>query len=619
MKQNTESGENKKSTGEVNNQGILRIFDHADDPVLSVEEIAEELPISNDSISYHLKSMEQEGLLGSKKVGENSVAWWAETAPEPSEERKETSESSGRKSAVLNDNKELRQIIDLVPDPLYVKNLDDEVLLSNEANAELHGMTPEEMEGKRELDIESDVENIEDFDKYRQREIEVIQKGGPITFEENLTDPDGNRHTFRITRIPFGGTTEDEDTILGYARDVTELKQRERELRWERELNRSIQQEMATSRSRDGLERKVTDQLQSHGYATAWAAERSGDALVPRTLGGSSRYIEEIDWTLGSTKHHSEPCLRASRNGTPQFEHSTESRSEDWCEVAEKYSYRSCAAVPIIHNGVTYGVLAVYHEDPNRFDSLERKMLEKIADTVALAIDRLEKKTALSADQTLEVTVHVGRGYYLADLARDGVFADHEEVTVHGTVSIRQDKAAQYLGANKGSVLSLQERFANHPEVQDTAVVGDGERLRLEVTGRTPELELASENVVVKESTVENGDVVIRAQLSTREKLRSVVDSLKERFSGVSIKTAESVEEHGGDSATGGRGLGDPDLTEKQLAAVEAAYFSGYFAQPRDSSATEVAELLGVSHSTFLRHLRSAQDKIFRERFEQQQ
>jgi PAS domain S-box-containing protein len=627
MNRSTKSGEDKTSTEEVKYQDILEVFNHAGDPVLSVEEIAEELHINKDSVSYHLESMEQGGLLGSKETGEHSVVWWAE----PTEEGKKASEASGGeendpptettnlsrdKPAIVSDNENLREVIDLVPDPLYIKNLDDEVLLSNEANAELHGMTPEEMEGKRELDIESDVDNIEDFDKYRRREIEVVEKGEPITLEEDLTGPEGDKHTFRITRMPFEGTTGDEDAILGYARDVTEMKQRERELKWERQLNRSIQEEAVTSRSRDGLEQEVISQLQSHGYEMAWVAESTGDALIPHTLGEDSRYIEDIDWTLGSNKHHSEPCVQAFRKGTPQFEQSVEDRSDDWCEVAGKYSYRSCAAIPLVHDEITYGVLAIYHEDPNRFDSLEKQMLEKVADTVGFAIHALETKASLSADHPLNVTLNVGDGYYLTDLARDGVFVDHEEVTVLGTVPIEQGKATQYLKVNAESVPSLQENLAVHPDVKDTAVVGDREKLRLNLTGNTPELELISHNAVVKETTVKGKTAVIQVKLPKREKLRPVVESLKDRFGDVSV---QSVREHRDNSTTGNEGSGEPNLTEKQLGAVRAAYYSGYFAQPRDSSAVEVAESLDVSHSTFLRHLRSAQQKIFRERLDGQQ
>jgi len=139
-------------------------------------------------------------------------------------------EQKEREQALKQAHEGLRQIIDLIPDPLYAKSRDDEVLLSNEANAELHSLTPAEIEGNREREIESDVENIENFDKYRQREVEVIETGNPTVFEEELDDPDGEKHIFKITRIPFEAAGTDKDAVLGYARDVTDIKEYEQEL-----------------------------------------------------------------------------------------------------------------------------------------------------------------------------------------------------------------------------------------------------------------------------------------------------------------------------------------------------------------------------------------------------
>jgi PAS domain S-box-containing protein len=151
----------------------------------------------------------------------------------------DVTEQKESEQALKQARKELRQVIDLVPDPLYAKDRDDEVLLSNEANANLHGMTKEEIEGVREREIESDVENIKNFDKYRQREREVMDTGESTTFEEVLTDPDGNKHVFKTSRIPFGTTESGEDAVLGYARDVTDLKEYEQELE---ETKRTLEQ-----------------------------------------------------------------------------------------------------------------------------------------------------------------------------------------------------------------------------------------------------------------------------------------------------------------------------------------------------------------------------------------
>jgi PAS domain S-box-containing protein len=130
---------------------------------------------------------------------------------------------------------ELRQVIDLIPDPIFVKNRDDEIVLSNEANAELHGLTLDEIEGIRERDIEQAVENIPNFDKYRERERTVMETGESTTYEEELMSASGNQHVFRTTRIPFTTVQQSESAVLGYARDITELKEYEQNLEEQRD------------------------------------------------------------------------------------------------------------------------------------------------------------------------------------------------------------------------------------------------------------------------------------------------------------------------------------------------------------------------------------------------
>lgn len=53
------------------------------------------------------------------------------------------------------------------------------------------------------------------------------------------------------------------------------------------------------------------------------------------------------------------------------------------------------------------------------------------------------------------------------------------------------------------------------------------------------------------------------------------------------------------------------DLTEAQESAIETAFEMGYFAVPRECTATEVAEVLGIGKSAFLERLRRGQARLF--------
>lgn len=57
-------------------------------------------------------------------------------------------------------------------------------------------------------------------------------------------------------------------------------------------------------------------------------------------------------------------------------------------------------------------------------------------------------------------------------------------------------------------------------------------------------------------------------------------------------------------------------LTERQLEALRTAYASGYFSWPRESTAEECADALGIAQPTFAQHIRTAQAKLFVELFD---
>lgn len=62
-------------------------------------------------------------------------------------------------------------------------------------------------------------------------------------------------------------------------------------------------------------------------------------------------------------------------------------------------------------------------------------------------------------------------------------------------------------------------------------------------------------------------------------------------------------------------GLADT-LTERQQEVLEAAFEGGYFDLPRRKTSSIIARELGISHSTFLEHLRKAVRRIIIEIFE---
>ena len=67
-------GPGRKPT--VSDEEILAVFEKADDPVLMADEVAESLPIGRRAVYNRLRSLEEQGVIQSKKTGARSTVWW---------------------------------------------------------------------------------------------------------------------------------------------------------------------------------------------------------------------------------------------------------------------------------------------------------------------------------------------------------------------------------------------------------------------------------------------------------------------------------------------------------------------------------------------------------------
>jgi len=119
----------------------------------------------------------------------------------------------------------LRQIIDLLPQLVFVKDEAGEFLLANEATAEAYGTAVGNLEGATDADFADSKAEIEQF---RADDQAVIESGEPKYIpEESLTTADGETRLLETTKIPYDPVETDGDAVLGVSMDITERKERE--------------------------------------------------------------------------------------------------------------------------------------------------------------------------------------------------------------------------------------------------------------------------------------------------------------------------------------------------------------------------------------------------------
>jgi PAS domain S-box-containing protein len=128
--------------------------------------------------------------------------------------------------ALLESEARLRQIIDLVPHMIFVKDWEGKFLLANEAVAKALNSTVSGLTGKCHADFHPDKLELQ---RVLQDDREVITRG-EIKFipEEPYTDARGNLRFLQTTKVPFR-ISRDRRAVLGIAIDTTEHKRAEDE------------------------------------------------------------------------------------------------------------------------------------------------------------------------------------------------------------------------------------------------------------------------------------------------------------------------------------------------------------------------------------------------------
>ncbi len=123
---------------------------------------------------------------------------------------------------------QLRALIDLLPDYIFVKDKDSRFVINNQAHAELLGYNqPEELVGKTDFDVFPE----EMAERYFADEQRVIRTGEPlIGREEETVSKSGDRQWVSTNKVPMRGPDGEIIGLVGMSRDITARKEAEEAL-----------------------------------------------------------------------------------------------------------------------------------------------------------------------------------------------------------------------------------------------------------------------------------------------------------------------------------------------------------------------------------------------------
>lgn len=370
------------------------------------------------------------------------------------------------------------------------------------------------------------------------------------------------------------------------------------------------------SSTRDAIERTVCKRLaDSAQYEFAWIGRPDSEngGIVPRIGAGPDADGETRTVTPTETPRVHGPAERAFRSGEVQRrrEVSADAVPDPWCRGVLDAAVRSVAAVPLVHGDAISGVLVAYATRPLAFGPREQAALELLGEAVGFGIRAVENRNLLFADTVVELEFAVTDPGLVYVRVSDRFDC---ELTVTGHVASASGEWSVYLRVEGASPSALCEAMADDPAVEQARVVVDDTNGGLvEVVTHDSALnEITDYGAMLTSGRAEEGRGRFHIEVPQTADVRQLVEQFRATCPEARLVAQREFDRPVQKAGELRQSIHD-QLTDRQQEALSRAYRSGYFEWPRTSTASDVAESMGVAETTFHYHLRNALEKLLAE------
>ncbi|WP_336038068.1 bacterio-opsin activator domain-containing protein [Halobacterium yunchengense] len=415
------------------------------------------------------------------------------------------------------------------------------------------------------------------------------------------------------------------DGFVVYSRDVTDQREYERRLAAQRERLAALNQlngvvhgvtaAVIDQSSRAEIERIACERLaESDAYEFAWIGEADAESreVAVRASAGTDGYLEDVSVTTDPDDPEGEgPTGRAIRSGEVHVVRDVhrDADFEPWRDAPEEYGFQSSAAIPIRHEGTTYGVLNVYADRPDAFREQERDVVEHLGRLVGHAIAAAERKQALMSDTVVELELRVAGATDALGVSE----TPEGPLELSRTIPLGDERFLVYGTVDDEEFSTLEAMAESVPYWESVERVGehvDGARFELRVDSPPMMTAVASRGGSVERVLVEGDDIRMTVHLPEDVEVRDVVEVVRDHYDGAEAIARRQVAAREDRSERLADVWAD-ELTDRQRTVVETAFFAGFFEWPRATSGEEVADRLDIAGATFSQHLRAAERKVF--------
>jgi PAS domain S-box-containing protein len=502
---------------------------------------------------------------------------------------------------------------------ISITDTDGSIEYVNPQFEEQTGFDREEVMGEQPSILRSEAHE----DEFYARMWETITDGEVWAGEVTNEMKTGEDYVINQTIAPVTDATGKIERFVAINADISEQKRRQRELERQRDkldqLNQfmssmwDVSKELVEASNESELETDVCAALEAGGFCeAAWFAEYESrtETLTPSVAAGVDVEALETgsvdDGADGEAASLYRTAVRDREVATLEAEGEWEVLTRDGAECPETETY---VTIPVVRDNLIYGTLTMVLNRSTAFVENEREQFEALGDAIGHGLETIKTRALLHADRIVEVEL---QSRDENDLLVAAANRSDGTVSIDGAVPLSEERALLYVRIAGGSAEDLRETVTDMAGVEMKQVVSEGPDeavVTVEVGSAGSLVKRAMElGVTVDRARATEGKLELVVHVLPGEDVRSIVEGLQTSFPDVSLTGKRERERQ----QELNRSTLD-EMSQRQHTSLSAAYHAGYFESPRESTAEEVADSLGVSGPTFHKHLRRAERILLQE------
>ena len=518
----------------------------------------------------------------------------------------------------------LQAVLDTIESDVFMKDTDGHYLLANQSCREMLGIPADATVSEFS---DEDLFDPETAARFRADDRRVLSQESTLAVEEEIPVDDGTR-THLTRKTPMVDESGEPYALCAVSTDITEQKARERRLEQQRadlealnSLNRvfrEITDAILEQSTRAEIEATLCSQLvaaDSYEAACLGEIEPTTKAVTISAQADPQGILETVDVPalLGEPVAQSSPDVVFS-DAIADIVPASGDADEP---AARPPGIESFAAVPIGHESTRYGVLGIVTDRADAFGDHEQAVLKQLGEVVGHAIATTERQRALLSDEIIELSFQVEDVFgCLGAETADGSFTYTRSVPVGDGGFLVYGTASGETRRTLEAAVEADDAAVGRWESLTVLGTDDGvARVELAVSDHPVLATVSAQAGSVHEAVIEDGNLYLTLHFAPNADIQGAVDSVKTAYPGATLLT-RSRTVRPDQQLHRPMELLSERLTDRQLAALEAAYGAGFFNWPRDSSGEALADSLGISPSTYHQHLRKAQQTLMEIVFE---